>query len=94
MSGTRAIIEFMTLNFALQAIDHIVNTASRTRYMSGNHVYLYLLICTGGAVKIPVTFRGPNGPPTAVGAQHSMCFGAWYSSLPGLKVCTLNRPSH
>jgi len=72
--GVRPIIEFMTWNFALQAIDHIVNTASRSRYMSG------------GKIKCPVTFRGPNGPPTAVGAQHSMCFGAWYSSLPGLKV--------
>jgi len=74
--GVRPVVEFMTWNFALQAIDHIVNTASRSRYMSG------------GKIKIPVTFRGPNGPPTAVGAQHSMCFGAWYSSLPGLKVVT------
>jgi len=74
MSGTRPIIEFMTWNFALQAIDHIVNTASRTRYMSGGHV------------RMPIVFRGPNGPPTAVGAQHSMCFAAWYGSLPGLKV--------
>jgi pyruvate dehydrogenase E1 component beta subunit len=72
--GVRPVIEFMTWNFALQAIDHIVNTASRSRYMSG------------GKLKVPVTFRGPNGPPTAVGAQHSMCFGAYYSSLPGLKV--------
>jgi len=70
----RPVIEFMTWNFALQGIDHIVNTASRSRYMSG------------GKIKCPVTFRGPNGPPTAVGAQHSMCFAAWYSSLPGLKV--------
>jgi len=74
MSGTRPIIEFMTMNFALQAIDHIVNTASRSRYMSG------------GDIKCPIVFRGPNGPPTAVGAQHSMCFAAWYGSLPGLKV--------
>jgi len=72
--GVRPVIEFMTWNFALQAIDHIVNTASRSHYMSG------------GKIKCPVTFRGPNGPPCAVGAQHSMCFGAWYSSLPGLKV--------
>jgi len=72
--GVRPVVEFMTWNFALQAIDHIVNTASRSRYMSG------------GKIKCPVTFRGPNGPPGAVGAQHSMCFGAWYSSLPGLKV--------
>jgi len=72
--GVRPVIEFMTWNFELQAIDHIVNTASRSKYMSG------------GKIKCPITFRGPNGPPTAVGAQHSMCFGAWYSSLPGLKV--------
>lgn len=72
--GVNPVIEFMTWNFALQAIDHIVNTASRSKYMSGGHI------------KCPITFRGPNGPPTAVGAQHSMCFGAWYSSLPGLKV--------
>jgi len=76
MSGTRPVIEFMTFNFALQAIDHIVNTASRTRYMSG------------GSVLCPIVFRGPNGPPTAVAAQHSMCFAAWYGSLPGLKVVT------
>jgi len=74
MSGTRPVVEFMTWNFALQAIDHIVNTASRSRYMSGGHI------------RCPIVFRGPNGPPTAVGAQHSMCFAAWYSSLPGLKV--------
>jgi len=74
MSGTRPVIEFMTWNFALQAIDHIVNTAAKSRYMSG------------GLVECPVTFRGPNGPPTAVGAQHSQCFAAWYGSLPGIKV--------
>jgi len=74
LSGTRPIIEFMTFNFALQAIDHIVNSAAKTRYMSG------------GSFKCPIVFRGPNGPPRAVGAQHSQCFGAWYSSLPGLKV--------
>jgi len=74
--GVRPVIEFMTWNFALQAIDHIVNTASRSHYMSG------------GKIKVPITFRGPNGPPTAVGAQHSMCFAAWCGSLPGLKVVT------
>eukprot|EP01104_Vermistella_antarctica_P009944 TRINITY_DN2620_c0_g1_i2.p1 TRINITY_DN2620_c0_g1~~TRINITY_DN2620_c0_g1_i2.p1 ORF type:complete len:373 (-),score=99.06 TRINITY_DN2620_c0_g1_i2:125-1243(-) len=74
MAGTRPIVEFMTWNFSLQAIDHIVNTASRTRYMSG------------GIFGCPIVFRGPNGPPTGVAAQHSMCFAAWYSSLPGLKV--------
>jgi pyruvate dehydrogenase E1 component beta subunit len=74
MGGTRPVIEFMTWNFALQAIDHIVNTAAKTRYM------------TGGNFEVPITFRGPNGPPTAVAAQHSQCFAAWYSSLPGVKV--------
>jgi len=64
----------MTWNFALQAIDHIVNTAAKSHYMSG------------GQINCPITFRGPSGPPTAVGAQHSQCFAAWYSSLPGLKV--------
>lgn len=74
LGGLVPIVEFMTFNFALQAIDHIVNSATRTNYMSG------------GQFKCPITFRGPNGPPTAVGAQHSMCFAAWYGSLPGLKV--------
>jgi len=74
LAGTRPVVEFMTWNFALQAIDHIVNTAAKTRYMSG------------GSFKCPITFRGPNGPPTAVGAQHSQCFASWYSSIPGLKV--------
>jgi len=74
MAGTRPVVEFMTWNFALQAIDHIVNTASRSHYMSG------------GTIRCPVTFRGINGPPTGVAAQHSMDFSAWYGSLPGLKV--------
>jgi pyruvate dehydrogenase E1 component beta subunit len=74
LAGLRPVIEFMTWNFALQAIDHIVNTAAKTRYMSG------------GAFEIPIVFRGPNGPPTATAAQHSQCFAAWYSSMPGLKV--------
>lgn len=74
MAGLRPVVEFMTMNFALQAIDHIVNTAAKSRYMSG------------GQVSCPIVFRGPNGPPTSVGAQHSQCFAAWYSSLPGVKV--------
>lgn len=74
MAGLRPVIEFMTMNFALQAIDHIVNTAAKSRYMSG------------GQGTCPIVFRGPNGPPTSVGAQHSQCFAAWYSSLPGVKV--------
>lgn len=74
MSGLVPIVEFMTMNFSLQAIDHIVNSAAKLRYMSG------------GMYNVPIVFRGPNGPPRAVGAQHSQCFGAWYSSVPGLKV--------
>lgn len=74
LSGLVPIVEFMTFNFSLQAIDHIVNSASRTRYMSG------------GQFPCNITFRGPNGPPTAVGAQHSQCYASWYGSLPGLKV--------
>jgi pyruvate dehydrogenase E1 component beta subunit len=74
MAGARPIIEFMTWNFALQAIDHIVNSAAKGHYMSG------------GQLKCPVVFRGPNGPPRAVGAQHSQDFAAWYGSVPGLKV--------
>jgi len=74
MSGLRPICEFMTMNFAMQAIDHVINTAAKSRYMSG------------GQITCPIVFRGPNGPPTAVGAQHSQCFAAWYSNIPGLKV--------
>jgi len=74
LAGTRPIIEFMTWNFAMQAIDHIVNSCAKLRYMSG------------GQIKVPIVFRGPNGPPTSVGAQHSQCFAAWYSNIPGLKV--------
>jgi pyruvate dehydrogenase E1 component beta subunit len=74
MAGLRPVIEFMTWNFAMQAIDHIVNSAAKSHYMSG------------GALEIPIVFRGPNGPPTATAAQHSQCFAAWYSSVPGLKV--------
>lgn len=74
MSGTKPIIEFMTWNFAMQAIDHLVNTAAKSHYMSG------------GQVKCPIVFRGPNGPPTATGAQHSQCFAAWLAHIPGMKV--------
>jgi len=74
MAGLKPVVEFMTWNFAMQAIDHIVNSAAKSHYMSG------------GTLDCPVIFRGPNGPPRAVGAQHSQCFGAWYSSVPGLKV--------
>lgn len=72
--GLRPIIEFMTFNFALQSIDHILNSSAKTRYMSG------------GAVSSPIVFRGPNGAASRVAAQHSQCFAAWYSQIPGLKV--------
>lgn len=73
-SGLRPIIEFMTFNFAMQAIDQIVNSAGKTNYMSG------------GQVVCPIVFRGPNGAAARVGAQHSQCYAAWYGSIPGLKV--------
>jgi len=72
--GLKPVVEFMTMNFAMQAIDHIVNSAAKGLYMSG------------GQLTCPIVFRGPNGPPRAVGAQHSQCFAAWCSSVPGLKV--------
>jgi len=74
MYGLKPIVEFMTWNFALQAIDHIVNSAAKIRYMSA------------GDISCPIVFRGPNGAAAAVAAQHSHDFGAWYSQLPGLKV--------
>jgi len=74
IGGLRPVCEFMTFNFAMQAIDHIVNSAAKLLYMSG------------GQINVPIVFRGPNGPPTSVGAQHSQCFAAWYGSVPGLKV--------
>jgi len=74
MAGLRPVVEFMTWNFAMQAMDQIINSAAKTHYMSG------------GTVKVPIVFRGPNGPPTSVGAQHSQCFAAWFSNVPGLKV--------
>lgn len=72
MAGVKPIIEFMTFNFAMQSIDHIVNSAAKVRYMSG------------GKVNCPIVFRGLNGASSAVGAQHSQCFAAWYASVPGL----------
>lgn len=73
-TGLKPIVEFMTFNFAMQAIDHIINSAAKTYYMSG------------GQVKCPIVFRGPNAAASRVGAQHSQCFAAWYSHIPGLKV--------
>ena len=72
--GLKPIVEFMTFNFSMQAIDHIVNSAAKTLYMSA------------GAISSPIVFRGPNGAAAGVGAQHSQCFAAWYMSIPGLKV--------
>jgi pyruvate dehydrogenase E1 component beta subunit len=74
MTGLRPIIEFMTFNFAMQAIDHIINSAAKTLYMSG------------GQMGAPIVFRGPNGAAARVGAQHSQDYSAWYSQIPGLKV--------
>lgn len=74
LAGLKPICEFMTFNFAMQSIDHIINSAARTLYMSG------------GKQPCNITFRGPNGAAAGVGAQHSQCFAAWYGSIPGLKV--------
>ncbi|KKX33677.1 pyruvate dehydrogenase complex E1 component subunit beta [Rhizobium sp. LC145] len=74
MAGLKPIVEFMTFNFAMQAIDQIVNSAAKTLYMSG------------GQMGAPIVFRGPNGAAARVGAQHSQDYGAWYSHIPGLKV--------
>jgi pyruvate dehydrogenase E1 component beta subunit len=74
MGGLRPIVEFMTFNFAMQAIDHIVNSAAKTNYMSG------------GQMRCPVVFRGPNGAASRVGAQHSQNYAPWYASVPGLIV--------
>jgi pyruvate dehydrogenase E1 component beta subunit len=72
--GLKPIVEFMTFNFAMQAIDQIINSAAKTLYMSG------------GQMGCPIVFRGPNGPASRVGAQHSQCYASWYSHCPGLKV--------
>jgi len=73
-AGLRPIVEFMTFNFSMQAIDHIINSAAKTRYMSG------------GQMDAPMVFRGPNGAAARVAAQHSQDYAAWYSHIPGLKV--------
>ena len=73
-AGLKPIVEFMTFNFAMQAIDHIVNSAAKTLYMAG------------GKMGCPIVFRGPNGAAARVGAQHSQCYASWYAHVPGLKV--------
>ena len=75
--GLKPIVEFMTMNFAMQAIDHIINSAAKTLYMAG------------GQLGCPIVFRGPNGAASRVGAQHSQSYASWYGHVPGLKV----RPS-
>ncbi len=74
MGGLKPIVEFMTFNFAMQAIDHLINSAAKTNYMSG------------GQMRCPIVFRGPNGAASRVGAQHSQNYGPWYASVPGLLV--------
>ena len=73
-TGLRPIVEFMTFNFSMQAIDHILNSAAKTLYMSG------------GQMGCPIVFRGPNGAAARVAAQHSQCYASWYAHCPGLKV--------
>ncbi len=74
MYGLRPVVEFMTFNFAMQAIDHIINSAAKTHYMSG------------GQISSPIVFRGANGAAARVAAQHSQCYASWYAHVPGLKV--------
>ncbi|XP_048318896.1 pyruvate dehydrogenase E1 component subunit beta-1, mitochondrial isoform X1 [Ziziphus jujuba] len=72
--GLKPVVEFMTFNFSMQAIDHIINSAAKSNYMSA------------GQLSVPIVFRGPNGAAAGVGAQHSQCYASWYASCPGLKV--------
>ncbi len=81
MAGLRPIVEFMTWNFAMQAIDQIINSAAKTRYMAG------------GQMGAPMVFRGPNGAAARVGAQHSQCYSSWYAHVPGLKVVCPSNPA-
>lgn len=76
MNGLRPIVEFMTWNFSMQAIDQVVNSAAKQLYMSA------------GDINVPIVYRGPNGPAAGVAAQHSQDFAAWYAMVPGLKVVT------
>lgn len=74
MAGLKPVVEFMSWNFAIQALDHIVNSAAKTLYMSG------------GTMRVPIVLRGPNGPASRAGAQHSQCLASWLAHVPGLKV--------
>ncbi|MEZ5774375.1 MAG: pyruvate dehydrogenase complex E1 component subunit beta [Hyphomicrobiaceae bacterium] len=80
-AGLKPIVEFMTFNFAMQAIDHIINSAAKTLYMSG------------GQMRCPIVFRGPNGAAARVAAQHSQCYSSWYAHVPGLKVVAPSTPA-
>ena len=80
MVGLRPVVEFMTFNFAMQAIDQIINSAAKTMYMSG------------GQINCPIVFRGPNGAAAQVAAQHSQDFSSWYAHVPGLKVLAPSTP--
>jgi pyruvate dehydrogenase E1 component beta subunit len=81
MAGLKPIVEFMTWNFAMQAIDQIINSAAKTLYMSG------------GQMGCPMVFRGPNGAAARVAAQHSQCYSSWYAHVPGLKVVAPSNPA-
>jgi pyruvate dehydrogenase E1 component beta subunit len=81
MAGLKPIVEFMTWNFAMQAIDQIVNSAAKTLYMSG------------GQMGCPIVFRGPNGAAARVAAQHSQCYSSWYAHVPGMKVVAPSNPA-
>ncbi|XP_071693035.1 pyruvate dehydrogenase E1 component subunit beta-1, mitochondrial-like isoform X2 [Rutidosis leptorrhynchoides] len=72
--GLKPVIEFMTFNFSMQAMDHIINSAAKSNYMSA------------GQINVPIVFRGPNGAAAGVSSQHSQCYGAWFGTVPGLKV--------
>lgn len=96
MAGLRPICEFMTFNFSMQAIDHVINSAAKTFYMSaGTGSFVFnphpasrpnQIFFDHFTVNVPIVFRGPNGAAAGVAAQHSQCFAAWYSHCPGLKV--------
>ncbi len=79
--GQRPIVEFMSFNFSMQAIDQVINSAAKTRYMSG------------GQIACPIVFRGPNGSAARVGAQHSQCYASWYAHCPGLHVLAPYSPA-
>jgi pyruvate dehydrogenase E1 component beta subunit len=86
--GLRPVVEFMTFNFSMQAIDHVVNSAAKqvappSIFLFAHPLQYYM---SGGDMNVPIVFRGPNGAAAGVSAQHSQCFAAWYSQIPGLKV--------